>query len=296
MSLADHLEKLRHFHKLTQYRSINEGAQKMGISQAGLSKSIANLESVLDTPLFVRSRDGLTLTKEGELLLASTKRILDEASQFEANLRSLQAVDIPQRIVVGMYDSIAIYFFPDLERYLKSIYPSVELQLVVDKSSSLAEMVEAGEIDLAVGVNLAKKKKKTEFYLLFEDHYSFYVVPSIKVNPRVPLLYHPHATDENDTDLSRMLQSLIKSRLCHQVYNFETLKMLTSLGSGIGVLPTRVAQPLVNQKQIVQTTIAKIPNLFGKHTIGFLVSDTFLKQHRAFTEDIYRLGERWAKT
>lgn len=296
MSLIEHLEKLRHFHKLTNYRSINEGAKAMGISQAGLSKSISGLEGVLETPLFIRSNEGLVLTKEGELVLKTTKRILSEASELETNLRSLKAAHLPDSISVGMYDSIAVYFFEELQGYLRTVYPEVKLQLVVDKSSKLADLIESGEVDLSIGVNMNKKKSKELFFPLFDDHYSFYVSHQNQGSlSDLPILVHPEATDENGTTNKKHIEHNFKNRLIHEVHNFETLKVLTAQNVGIGILPTQVAKPMIQQKILRPAHIPKVKQLFGPHQIGFLVTHSFMKKHGEFASDVMRLGERRSK-
>lgn len=297
MSLVEHLEKLRHFAKLTNYRSINEGSQGMGISQAGLSKSISSLENVLDTKLFNRSNEGLILTKEGQLVLETTRKILADAAALETNLRSLRASEIPKKMTIGMYDSIAIYFFPDLAAYIKAIYPSVELNLVVDNSSKLAERMAKGQLEFAIGANLQDFKGKSEFFLLFEDHYSFYVEPKAASRlPELPLIFHPTATDVKGKTIEENLTKLAKAKSAHRVFNFETIKTLTTLGLGVGIMPTQVAKPLVRSSSLVTVTMPRHPHLFGQHTIGFLISNSFLSAHEDFARDIHRLGERWAKS
>ncbi len=297
MSLVEHLEKLRHFSKVTTYRSINEAAQGIGMSQAGLSKSIASLEAVLGIPLFVRSQGGIILTKEGEILLRAAKKILAEATDVEFSLRALKAAQVPEKIRVGMYDSIAVYFFPELLSYLNSIYRDLEVELVVHQSSNLAALIKNGELDLAIGVYPLKTRQNMNFSLLFEDHYSFFASSSIAQEvERLPLIFNPHAMDENGIAIETLLQPVLKRRLSHRVYNFETLKSLTVLGLGVGMLPTKVAKPLVLQRQLTPVIIQKTPNLFGKHKIGFYASSKLLNAHQDFIDDIYRLGERWSKT
>lgn len=298
MALVEHLEKLRHFHKVSQFRSISEAAEATGISQAGLSKSIGALESVLGTALFTRSNQGLTLTKEGEMTLQASKKIISEASVLEANLRSLKTAIIPKKLKIGMYDSIAVYFFGDLVAYLNAIYQSVEIELTVDTSSNLSEAVKSGEVDLAIGVNLqGKKSGGNEFFLLFEDYYSFYVSQKIESSETaLPLILHPNATDLDGVSTEKHLAGSIAKNGAHRVFNFETIKTLTVQGIGIGVLPTQVAKPLLQQKHLTAIQIPKMKHLFGRHNIGFLASEAFLKRHREFALDVYRLGERWSKS
>lgn len=297
MSLSEHLEKLRHFHRLTSYRSINEGAQAMGMSQAGLSKSISSLEAALDTKLFHRSKDGFILTKEGQLVLVATRKILDEAFHLETNLRSLKAAETPRKLLIGMYDSIAVYFFSELSSYIKAIYRDVSLELVVNTSSSLANLVSTGRLDIAIGANIDQKtNSKNHFFLLFEDHYGFYCAPDKVSELRtLPFLIHPEASDAKGISNRDQLSNLLKNRSVHEIYNFETIKTMTSTGAGIGVLPTQVAKPLVQKKLLVPVQLPKVTSLFGTHSIGFLTSQKFLQEHQDFIEDIYRLGQRWAQ-
>lgn len=297
MALREHLEKLRHFSILADFSSISEAARSTGISQAGLSKSIANLESVVETQLFVRSSKGLILTAEGQILLEAAEKILNEANTAEVTLRKLKASSVPRTVRLGMYDSIAVYFFKDMSKYLRDIYPDVSMSLLVDQSSSLGDAVVADKIDLAIGVNLASRRQKGFVYFsLFHDFYSFYVSPSIQNEVhKQPLLIFPEASDSNKVTVEKHLSSLTNFGF-HRLNNFETLKALAVQGLGIGVMPTQVAKPLVQGKALIPTQISRTKTLFGQHEIGFIISDKFLARHQDFAMDLFRLGERWAKS
>lgn len=297
MALCEHLEKLRHFHRLANHRSLRQGALAMGISQAGLSKSIASLEAVLEVQLFLRSKEGLLLTKEGQEVLAATETILNESARLELKLRTLKVSKAPSRLNIGMYDSIAVYFFADLKSYLENLYPDVDLQMIVDTSSNLSSLVHSAELDIAIGVNLDRNAKESvEFFKLFDDHYSFYISSRHGADSgKLPLLIHGRSEDHNGKSVENYLSTLIKKIGAHRAFNFETLKSLTTQGVGIGVLPTQVAKPLVQKGALNSIQIPRTRNLFGLHNIGFLATKEFLEFHRSFAEDIYRLGSRWAK-
>ena len=297
MPLSEHLEKLRYFHRLTKYRSIREASLAIGVSQAGLSKSLSSLESVLEVQLFMRSREGLIITKEGQEVLASTEKILIESTRLESRLRSLRSSKSPSRLKIGMYDSIAVYFFSELKAYLEIFYPNVHLELTADTSSSLSNLVHRGDLDIVIGVNLDLDAKKTvEFFRLFDDYYSFYTSARHDGNIRdQPLLIHAFADDHDRRSVENHLSTLIDTHGAHRVFNFETLKTLTVQGLGIGVLPTQVAKPLVKTGILKSVQLPKTKHLFGVHNIGFLATAEFLKFHRLFAEDVYRLGALWAK-
>ena len=62
------LNLYRIFYFVAQSRTIMEASQKLNISQPAVSKSIKNLENMLNISLFYRSKNGITLTPEGKKL------------------------------------------------------------------------------------------------------------------------------------------------------------------------------------------------------------------------------------
>jgi len=290
MALIEHLEKLRHFYRISQHNSINATATHTGLSQAGLSKSLSLLENELSCKLFIRSRDGLTLTKEGLELLKVTENILAEAATIENRLRSLQSTKSPKKIRIGMYDSIAVYLGVELQKYLREIYPKVSLILTADTSFNLHRKIQNADIDIAIGVNYHRlENRNLHFHLLFDDYYSAY--QSVHHN-NSSFIVHESASDENGCLLREILKAEFKNEIVHSVQNFETLKQLTVSGFGIGILPRQVAHPLLKQGVILPLTIRSIKSFFGKHKIGVLIRKEIFDEYTDFITDIIRLGHR----
>ena len=69
-SLADSRVKFRHlqcFLAVTQFGSVQRAADSLSITQPAVSKTIAELESILGVRLFERGRHGAVPTREGQL-------------------------------------------------------------------------------------------------------------------------------------------------------------------------------------------------------------------------------------
>ncbi len=294
MALIEHLEKLRHFYRISRYSSVNVAATMSGISQSGLSKSLSLLEAELGCALFHRSKQGLTLTPEGQDVLEFTTHIFEQATALENRLQSLHTSSAPEQIRIGMYDSIAVYFGLPLQTYLNSIYPNVTLVLEINSSQALLNKMETNDLDFAFGVNFSNcKESLLKYFHLFDDYFSFYIAPSSKGSvDKLPILIHANPGIPNPKELKRGL----KGRVFHTIHNFETLKILTTLGLGIGILPTQVARPLVAKGQLENIQLLQKKSLFSPHQIGFLVRSQIAETHKKFTNDILRLSERWAKT
>lgn len=298
MALVEHLEKLRHFYKITQYKSINETSQKTGYSQGGLSKSLQLLEEELGCKLFKRSRDGLSLTKEGVEVKAFAQSLFESAADLEKKIKSLSSVQTPQTLKVGMYDSIAIYFGVELGEYLRQVYPNVNLEVIADSSSRLLNIINNGSLDIVIGVNYnLQSEKKLKFYSLFEDSYSLYCTSkNLNENIESSVIIHSGATDDKGVSTFELFSSELKGKKIHQTNNFETSKQLVVSGLGLGILPTLVAKPLLQSGQIVPFEIRSAKKFRGKHRVGVLVRTEILASYQEFISDIVRLGDRWIKT
>lgn len=298
MALIEHLEKLRHFYKITQFKSINEASQKIGYSQAGLSKSLLLLEEELGCKLFKRSREGLSLTKEGVEVKSFAQSLIEATSVLEQKLKSLSSISAPKKLKIGMYDSIAIYFGVELNDYLRQVYPNVKLEITANSSSSLLKSIKEGQIDIAIGVNFQNENKMNlKFYSLFEDNYSIYsTTKNLNSDIENSFIIHADATDEYGISTLDIYKKELKGKNVNKVYNFETLKQLIVSGLGVGILPTLVAKPLLQTGQIKPYEISGTKKDRGRHVIGVLVRSEAISVYSEFIADIIRLGDRWIKT
>lgn len=298
MALIEHLEKLRHFYKITQYRSINETSQKTGYSQGGLSKSLQLLEEELGCKLFKRSREGLSLTKEGVEVKSFAQSIFESAAELEMRIKSLSATRSPQTLRIGMYDSIAIYFGVELSEYLRQVYPNVKLEITADSSSNLLKLLKANALEIAIGVNFHNVKVETlKFYSLFEDSYSLYCTSKIlNDHTENAVVIHTSAADEGGLSTIDIFSKEVQGKRIHRTNNFETLKQLVAAGLGIGILPTLVSKPLLQSGQIVPYEIRSAKKYRGRHTIGAMVQLETVSIYGEFISDIIRLSDRWVKT
>ncbi len=78
---------LSYFVAIAEEQSFNKAAARLHLSQPTLSRQIRDLETQLGVELFVRGRDGTTLTKAGELMLEHARDLLAER---EALVRAVQ--------------------------------------------------------------------------------------------------------------------------------------------------------------------------------------------------------------
>ena len=69
-------DKLKSFYEVALCKSISKASIKLNISQSSLSRQIQDLESDLNTLLFIRHQKGVVLTEQGENLLNTVTKII----------------------------------------------------------------------------------------------------------------------------------------------------------------------------------------------------------------------------
>ena len=85
------LRHLQHFVAVAEDQHFTRAAERLMVSQSGLSASIRSLERELQTPLFVRTTRGVRLLPAGEAFLPRARRILGEVDAAVSAVRALGA-------------------------------------------------------------------------------------------------------------------------------------------------------------------------------------------------------------
>ena len=88
------LDYYRVFYETARYGSFSMAAEKLYISQSAISQCIHQLEKDLGTKLFHRSRRGVTLTPEGQMLFPKVENALASIDQGETLLAQFQHLPI----------------------------------------------------------------------------------------------------------------------------------------------------------------------------------------------------------
>ena len=146
------LDYYRIFYEAALHSSFSIAAKNLYISQSAISQCIHSLELDLNTTLFVRSKRGVKLTKEGELLFSKVKNALGSIEQGEAMLERLQKLDAGS-LVIAAGDTITTgYLLPLLEQFHEK-YPNIKIEMANSYSSQLLKFVKTGKAELAF-VNL----------------------------------------------------------------------------------------------------------------------------------------------
>ncbi|MFJ1969826.1 LysR substrate-binding domain-containing protein [Streptomyces sp. NPDC087903] len=147
------LRHLQHFVAVAEDRHFTRAAERLMVSQSGLSASIRALERELQTPLFVRTTRRVTLTEAGRALLGEAERILAQVRAAHEAVAAVQGV-LRGTLALGTEQCIAGVHVARLLAAFRRQHPDVEIRLRQAGSGALAEEVAAGRLDLAFAVRM----------------------------------------------------------------------------------------------------------------------------------------------
>ena len=146
------LDYYRIFYETARHASFSTAARYLYISQSAISQCIHQLESDLNTQLFVRSRRGVTLTKEGEILFRKVEQAMQSIEQGETMLARLHHLDSGELIIAAGDTITSHYLLPYLEKF-HATYPEIRIEMANSYSFQMVQLVKEGKAELAF-VNL----------------------------------------------------------------------------------------------------------------------------------------------
>jgi DNA-binding transcriptional LysR family regulator len=143
------IRQLEYFVAVAEEASFTRAAERVHISQSGVSAQIQQLERELGATLIDRSGRTATLTAAGAAALERARAVLVSVTAVR------QAVDdvtdlIRGRLVVGMVTACTVTPLFDALAAFHRAHPGVEVSLIEDNSDQLVERVRSGAMDLAL--------------------------------------------------------------------------------------------------------------------------------------------------
>jgi DNA-binding transcriptional LysR family regulator len=143
------LRQLEYFVAVAEEANFTRAAERVHISQSGVSAQIKQLERELRATLFDRSGRTATLTTAGAVALEHARATLASARAVRQAVDDVNGV-IRGRLVVGMVTACTVTPLFDALAAFHLVHPGVEIALIEDNSDRLIERVRTGEMDLAL--------------------------------------------------------------------------------------------------------------------------------------------------
>lgn len=239
-------DKLRIFYAAGQAGSLTHAGSKLGMSQSAVSRQVSALEDELGAPLFHRHARGLLLTEQGELLMETTREVMQKLEKTQARISDSKDKPSGRLRVTTTIGLGSTWLTTRINEFIES-YPEVSLELMLTDDELDLSMMEA---DVAIRLRQPVQSELIQ-RRLFTVHFHLYASESY-----IAKFGKPNST--SDLDNHRLIifgehapqflkqMNWLKTagmkpgqeRIPNlQVNNLVAIKTAVQLGNGIAMLP-----------------------------------------------------------
>ncbi len=207
--------------------SVTGAAQRLGVTQSGVSHLLEKLRAITGDPLFVKSGRGIVPTARAEELAGQARALLRQMQHF-AHSGEFDPARWQTTFTIAANDFQRDLLLPALAARLREAAPGVALRIIPSTIPRL-EMLRNDDCQLVIsprppdGADIVQKR-------LFEDEYRVFYDPAVRQAPAnaAEYLASDHATvvyePRRSLDLDQLLASKgLQRRFAVMVPSFSAL-------------------------------------------------------------------------
>ncbi|EST19865.1 LysR substrate-binding domain-containing protein [Streptomyces roseochromogenus] len=271
------LRHLQHFVAVAEDQHFTRAAERLMVSQSGLSASIRALERELRAPLFVRTTRRVALTEAGRALLVEAERILAQVRSAHEAVAAVQGV-LRGTLALGTEQCIAGVHVARMLAAFRGRHPDVEIRLRQAGSGALAEEVGAGRLDLAFAYRTQADTDQLRSVPLTSEPMTVLCHPGHRLAAAGAVLtpqdlagevfvdFHPDWGPRRTTDAA-FAAAGVRRTVALEVNDVHSLLDLVDENLGIAVVPRHfrhkrpslTARPLKGTGEAEYATVALLP-------------------------------------
>jgi molybdate transport repressor ModE-like protein len=267
------LRRLKVLREVALQGSFSAAATELMFSASAVSQQIAQLEREVGATLVERRSTGVVLTAAGDLLLAHANAILARAADAEEELRQLSDGHLG-RMRISAFSSAAAAMMPQAIVEFRAAQPRVEIELIEQDTRESLDLLQRGELDLAIMVRGAEPDPEGVVVTpLLDDHIDV-LLPSHHRLADLPAVSLRELAEEPWADCSgqpvrhHMAALGIEPNVVFRSDHHRVVEGIVAAGVAIALVP-RMAQP-VTRNDVVVKQIAPDPPV---RRVGIAVRD-----------------------
>ncbi len=248
MSYQLELRHFTYFLAVAEELHFRKAADRLFISQPGLSRQIKQMEKIIGAILFIRDKRNVRLTPAGQYLKKELAYIFNHVDFTVKQTRLIDAGNEGE-IRIGFLGSAMQTVIPELLVKSNKQFPGIQFSLEEMSNHLQVEAIEKDHLDLGF-VRLARVTKGLKLKPLYTDTFSL-VVPKNHVLNAKTFTGVDQVSQENfilfSSDYSSLYYDKIMSicedkgftpRVSHKSVHAQTIYKLVESGLGVAIVPT----------------------------------------------------------
>ena len=263
------LELYRIFYVVAQTGNITKASEILNISQPAVTKQIKNLETQLNTPLFIRSKRGVILNECGQKIFLNVKQALTLLDETGSMIKEYTDFNIGT-IKIGTSTTFMRKFLLKYLEQFHNEYPNIIVDIYTDPTKELINKLKNGSIDLVIGKfpHIPDKELnyielgKTKYIFTFNNKY--YNLINKKINAKdlekYPILLQEYPSNSRASAEKYFENNNISIIPKMNIASSNLLIDFISMGYGIGYVTDLYVKDELESGNLHKLNITPTPN------------------------------------
>lgn len=264
MSYQIELRHLKYFQVLAEELKFRKAADRLFISQPGLSRQIKQMEEIFNAPLFDRNKKKVTLTEAGLYLKEEVDFLFSHIENIKKQLTNITEGKQGE-LRIGFLGSAAQKIVPEVIFKLNKDFPEIRTNLDEMPNKMQVELLEKDMLDMGF-VRMQQFKPGISKYMIHQDTFSLVLPKShpmkeasfeaVKQLGEEPFIFF--SSDDSpfyyDLMMSICEDHRFKPKTYHKSVNALTIFKLVEEGLGIAIVPTGLQYGYQENVKFVELT------------------------------------------
>ena len=253
---------------VADYRNFTKAASVLCLTQPAVSHHISQLEDELGVSLFIRKKNGLELTPEGEIVIRYARRMNVLYNKLRKELTDIEKQ--PAKLCVGITHTAESNLTTEALARCSSEADGFSIMVVTDTINNLYNRLENYELDLAIVEGTGSPQSfsslvlNTDFLVCVmssENHLSgnaMITLSELRNEPMILRLPSSATRIQFDSELRNLGDAPENYNIILEVDNIATIKDLVKKNLGISVLPQSACQKEIRKGNLIALPIENL--------------------------------------
>lgn len=241
------IQQLEYIVAVEQYKQFAKAAEHCYVTQPTLSMMIQKFEDEIGIKIFDRSKQPVTVTKEGEEIIIRAKKILSELKHLKEYSKEVKG-DVQGELKIGIIPTLAPYLLPLFLKHFSQAHNELKLIIRELMTDDLIAQLKSSDIDVAILAGPINERDLTELPLFKEPFYVYgsltselkknYVAPQQLKTEQLWLLEEGHCFRNQVMNFCELrISQQNGNAISYEAGSIETLINLVDKYEGITIVP-----------------------------------------------------------
>lgn len=258
--------RLKVFHTVARLLSFTKAAEVLHMTQPAVTFQVRQLEEYLNTRLFDRTHNRVSLTDVGRVVFDYAEQIFSLYVEMENAVKE-KTGEVSGVLTLGASTTIAEYMLPALLGDFKRQYPDVNIRLKVSNTEGIITMLENNTIDLGIieskvhNKNLIEEEcRSDELVLITSPDHPLAKHQTVKA---LDILEYPFICREEGSGTREVVRQYFIDQgfdmnmlnMCLELGSPESIKGAVEAGMGISIISEATITKELELNRLVSITL-----------------------------------------